>query len=129
MLEFVPAHPVEAAKECAGIRELDNAVVCLIEPLCDGSGTTVAFDTGAADSHTSLIGIIRLVHPIERVDDRETSSTTHGVEFRIDRAQGIPRNGLRCSPTLLAKSASINSRISLMTSILSGWMLNSVWRV
>jgi hypothetical protein len=69
VLEFVPAHPVGAAKECAGIRELDNADVKLFEPLCVGSVTTVAEDTGAADSRTNLSGIIRLADVIERVGD------------------------------------------------------------
>src|ERR1700730_3171382 len=115
----------------------DRAEVQLTEQLCDAGVT--------ADSHTNLHGNDRLYDDIAEIDDiaeveiadiaevevpvMPVMPSTHGVEFRIDRAQGIPRNGLRCSPTLLAKSASINSRISLMTSILSGWMLNSVWRV
>jgi hypothetical protein len=82
VLEFVPAHPVGAAKECAGIRELDNADVELFEPLCVGSVTTVAEDTGAADSRTNLSGIILLSDVIERVGERERS-TTHCVEFLI----------------------------------------------
>src|SRR6202022_2307953 len=109
----------------------DRAEVQLTEQLCDAGVT--------ADSHTNLHGNDRLYDDIAEIEIADIAEvevpvmpvmpSTHGVEFRIDRAQGIPRNGLRCSPTLLAKSASINSRISLMTSILSGWMLNSVWRV
>jgi|ERR1700730_14415118 hypothetical protein len=112
----------------------DRAEVQLTEQLCDAGVT--------ADSHTNLHGNDRLYDDIAEIEIADIADiaevevpvmpvmpSTHGVEFRIDRAQGIPRNGLRCSPTLLAKSASINSRISLMTSILSGWMLNSVWRV
>ena len=69
-----------AAKECAGIRDLYKAQVCLIEPLCDGSVTTFAEDTGAADGNTNLRSNLRLYDDIERVEE---PSTTHGVEFLI----------------------------------------------
>ena len=81
MLEFVPAHPVGAAKECADIRDLDMAEVQLTEHLCDDSVTTVTEDTEAADGNTNLRSNLRLYDDIERVEQQP--STTDCVHFRI----------------------------------------------
>jgi hypothetical protein len=52
-----------------------------MEPICDGSVTTVTEDTEAADSNTNLRRNLRLYDEIERVV--EEPSTTHCVQFRI----------------------------------------------